>query len=234
VGADTHYYLTDGLGSTMALTDEDGDIVNTYDYDVFGAERASSGAQANDFTFAGEQADESTELQYLRARYYDSRSGSFISKDPLSRSPFWTDHPYKYVESNPVNETDPLGLAGGAGGRGPTWGKRTRELLAKCNARYDRCIHSWMKIKDCADLLWRCEDRAKSVNPREMDWEKEIRDGLNYGSYRKPRGRTVEEAVREVLRIFIPPWTGDGGLRERSQGPLVLPSKEGNFAVPCS
>ena len=40
----THYYLSDGLGSTMALTDADGDVVNTYDYDVFGAVLASTGA----------------------------------------------------------------------------------------------------------------------------------------------------------------------------------------------
>jgi hypothetical protein len=49
VGAsETHYYLTDGLGSTLALTDEAGDIVNTYDYDVFGAgaPRRLAGAQA--------------------------------------------------------------------------------------------------------------------------------------------------------------------------------------------
>ena len=38
----------------MALVDDQGDVVNTYDYDVFGALRASSGSQANDFTFAGE------------------------------------------------------------------------------------------------------------------------------------------------------------------------------------
>ena len=54
-GSGTHYYLSDGLGSTMALTDADGDVVNGYDYDVFGALRDSSGSQPNDFTFAGEQ-----------------------------------------------------------------------------------------------------------------------------------------------------------------------------------
>jgi YD repeat-containing protein len=35
VGASTHYYLSDGLGSTMALADEDGDVLNDYDYDVY-------------------------------------------------------------------------------------------------------------------------------------------------------------------------------------------------------
>jgi YD repeat-containing protein len=64
---DTFYYLTDGLGSTMALVDDQGDVVNTYAYDVSGALRGSSGSQANDFAFAGAQVDGSTGLKYLRA-----------------------------------------------------------------------------------------------------------------------------------------------------------------------
>ena len=109
VGADTHYYLADGLGSTMALTDDDGDIVNTYDYDVFGAERASSGTQDNDFTFAGEQVDGSTGLQYLLARYYDPEMGSFSSRDPILEGIVNRAFPYGYADANPVNLSDPTG-----------------------------------------------------------------------------------------------------------------------------
>ena len=56
-GTATHYYLPDGLGSTMALIDAAGAVVNAYDYDVFGALRSSTGTQANEFEFAGEQVD---------------------------------------------------------------------------------------------------------------------------------------------------------------------------------
>ncbi len=80
----THYYLSDALGSTMALTESTGDVVNDYEYDVFGAVSASSGSLANFFEFAGEQVDDSTDLQYLRARYYDVASGRFLGKDPLA------------------------------------------------------------------------------------------------------------------------------------------------------
>ncbi len=78
----THYYLNDGLGSTMALTNASKTVVNDYEYEVFGAVSASSGSLANFFEFAGEQSDDSTDLQYLRARYYDPASGRFISQDP--------------------------------------------------------------------------------------------------------------------------------------------------------
>jgi hypothetical protein len=43
-------------------------VDTTWDYDVFGAVRDLTGSQPNDFTFAGEQTDGSTGLQYLRAR----------------------------------------------------------------------------------------------------------------------------------------------------------------------
>jgi RHS repeat-associated protein len=115
VGAATHYYLSDGLGSTMALTDEDGDVVNDYDYDVFGALRDSSGSQANDFTFAGEQVDGSTGLQYLRARYYDTATGRFVGRDPLEGIVGLpaSQNRYGYVLSNPTNLLDPSGLCAG-------------------------------------------------------------------------------------------------------------------------
>ena len=50
---ETYYYLTDGLGSTMATHDSDGDVANTYTYDVYGEQRSASGSQANEFDFAG-------------------------------------------------------------------------------------------------------------------------------------------------------------------------------------
>jgi hypothetical protein len=41
----TFYYLTDGLGSTMTLRDEEGDVDTTWDHDVFGDVRGISGSQ---------------------------------------------------------------------------------------------------------------------------------------------------------------------------------------------
>jgi RHS repeat-associated protein len=111
-GSATHYYLSDGLGSTMALTDEAGAVVNDYDYDVFGALRDSSGSQDNDFTFAGEQVDGSTGLQYLRARYYDVGVGRFLAIDPAApthQAPI-TLNRFAYAANNPGRITDPMGL----------------------------------------------------------------------------------------------------------------------------
>ena len=54
----------------MKTVDATGTVVNGYTYDVYGKKTSSTGSQANEFDFAGQQTD-ATGLQYLRARYYD-------------------------------------------------------------------------------------------------------------------------------------------------------------------
>ena len=108
-GASTYYYLADGLGSTMATTDAFGNVVNGYTYDVYGKTTASSGSQPNSIEFAGQQTD-ATGLQYLRARYYDPATGSFLSRDPLSALPSWSGSPFGYAGGNPATVRDPRGL----------------------------------------------------------------------------------------------------------------------------
>ncbi len=107
--SDDYYLLSDGLGSTMAITDDQGAVVRDYQYDVFGEVTGGSGSAETEFQFAGEQVDGSTGLQYLRNRYYDMETGRFISRDPLSAMPGWVEHPYMYANANPVNLVDPLG-----------------------------------------------------------------------------------------------------------------------------
>ncbi|NEQ99515.1 MAG: hypothetical protein F6K30_22895, partial [Cyanothece sp. SIO2G6] len=57
-GGEQDVYHVDGLGSTRGLTDEDGNITDTYDYEAFGELIESSGDSENSYRFAGEQFDE--------------------------------------------------------------------------------------------------------------------------------------------------------------------------------
>jgi RHS repeat-associated protein len=106
-----YHYLYDGLGSTVALADESGAVVSTYAYDAYGEVRSSTGSEANEYRFTGEQADDDSGLVYLRARYYDPETGRFLTKDPFEG---YADVPaslnrYTYAHDNPVNLTDPSG-----------------------------------------------------------------------------------------------------------------------------
>jgi uncharacterized protein RhaS with RHS repeats len=62
-------FITDVLGSTVALTDETGQVKTRYVYDAFGATTALGEANANPAQFTGRDND-ATGLYYYRARYY--------------------------------------------------------------------------------------------------------------------------------------------------------------------
>jgi RHS repeat-associated protein len=104
-GGNQEYYLADGLGSTTGLANGSGSVTASYQYDAFGAIRSQTGSSPNEFTFTGEHVD-STGLQYLRARFYDSATGRFISQDPV---PYV--QRYSYAFNNPPNLVDPTGLS---------------------------------------------------------------------------------------------------------------------------
>lgn len=110
-GTAVQFYLEDGLGSIVAVTDAAGQLAGTLDYDAFGAERSPSTLSIS-AGFTGEHLDRETRLIYLRARYYDPELGRFISADSQPFSAWSTQaiNPYTYVRNNPINYTDPSGL----------------------------------------------------------------------------------------------------------------------------
>ena len=147
-GANTYYYLADGLGSTMATTDASGAVVNSYTYDVYGKTTASSGVSANDFQFAAQQTDP-TGLQYLRARYYDPETGGFISADPLAERPDWTLGAFTYGSCRPSSNSDPSGLRP----VGPDDDRSTSSLERTCNDIAKEIWKSFGRVKDAQLVL---------------------------------------------------------------------------------
>jgi RHS repeat-associated protein len=107
---ETFFYHVDGLGSTRVLTDESGNIEESYNYYAYGNLMVGD-ASENAYLFAGEQRDIETGLDYLRARYYDPTLGRFIAQDAYAGSlddPMSL-HKYQYAHANPVVNTDPSG-----------------------------------------------------------------------------------------------------------------------------
>ena len=62
---------------------------------------------SNNYTYTGREWDKETGLYYYRARYYDPMEGRFVRKDPIGFE--GGINLYNYVESNPINYTDPSG-----------------------------------------------------------------------------------------------------------------------------
>ncbi len=109
--ADTKYYLTDALGSSVALTDSTGAVATTYAYEPFGRTTVNGVASANPFQFTGREKDV-TGLYYYRLRYYSPTTGRFLSEDPLDLLDGMS--LYCYGFNNPLIVVDPLGLRGQA------------------------------------------------------------------------------------------------------------------------
>lgn len=101
------YFLTDALGSTKALSNADGDVVQSYDYTAFGQTQATQSAFDNPYRYTGREQDASG-LYYYRARYYHPGMARFISEDPVGI--VGGVNPYAYVGNSPLMYYDPLGL----------------------------------------------------------------------------------------------------------------------------
>ncbi len=104
-------YHFNATGSTIALTDMTGVVVNSYAYEPFGQILAEQETLPQPFKFVGRFGvmAEPNGLYYMRARYYDPTAGRFISEDPLGFGGGDVNL-YAYVGNDPVNFIDPNGL----------------------------------------------------------------------------------------------------------------------------
>jgi RHS repeat-associated protein len=122
------YYLTDALGSVIALTDGTAAVTTTYSYDPFG-NTTITGTSDNPFQYTGREND-NTGLYHYRARYYSPTMQRFISEDPISFAG-GNINLYVYVENNPLRFTDLLGLAVGDWWDLPANIERSQQIAAE-------------------------------------------------------------------------------------------------------
>jgi RHS repeat-associated protein len=101
-------YHTDHLGAPRELTNDDGQVTWSANYDVYGRiARLHADDVDNQLRLPGQYEDRETGLYYNFARYYDPDAGRYITQDPLGIMGGLA--PYHYAR-NPVNWADPLGL----------------------------------------------------------------------------------------------------------------------------
>ena len=80
-GVATYYYIYNGRGDVVQLTDSTGAVVVTYDYDAFGNLLMATQGDVNPFRYCGEFWDYETKNYYLRSRYYNPSTGRFTQRD---------------------------------------------------------------------------------------------------------------------------------------------------------
>ena len=110
VGGAASTFLTDALGSTIALADSTGAIKTSYAYDPGGVTSQTGAANTSAYQFTGRENDGATGLYYDRARFYDPAWGRFISEDPIGLA--GGVNLYEYANGDPISEKDARGLLG--------------------------------------------------------------------------------------------------------------------------
>lgn len=103
-----YFYHNDHLGTPQSMTDAAGDIVWEATYETFGKATVDpESTVTNNLRFPGQYFDDETELHYNLQRYYSE--GRYLQRDYLltGNGDFKS---YKYVQNNPLNFYDPLGL----------------------------------------------------------------------------------------------------------------------------
>lgn len=108
-GSTASHFMTDALGSPVALADSLGTTVVTYGYEPYG-KSTQVGSSDNSQTYTARE-DDGTGLFYYRARYYMPGCGRFISEDPIGLRSGQANN-YAYVGGDPIGRIDPSGLHG--------------------------------------------------------------------------------------------------------------------------
>ncbi|MCK4258832.1 MAG: peptidoglycan-binding protein [Halanaerobiales bacterium] len=113
-----YYYNHDNLGSTMLMTDAEGQVVFEQNYTSFGQdlykpgsfEKTEQQVEAG-FKYTGQIEEDNIGLYYYNARYYDPEIGRFIREDDYQGniSNPQTLNLYTYTANNPMRYVDPSG-----------------------------------------------------------------------------------------------------------------------------
>jgi RHS repeat-associated protein len=107
------FYHYDERGNTLYITGASGNVLASYAYSPYGEVIAEQGGIDNAFTFMGKRGvmrEADSDLYYARARYYDAKTGRFLSRDAERSFSPKRGNPYQYARGNPLMFTDPTGL----------------------------------------------------------------------------------------------------------------------------
>ena len=103
------YIHTDALGTPVAVTDVNRNVIERNEYEPYGAllNRPISDGPG----YAGHVMDAATGLSYMQQRYYDLGIGRFLSVDPVTAdgNTGGNFNRYKYAANNPYRFFDPDG-----------------------------------------------------------------------------------------------------------------------------
>lgn len=111
---ETYYHHYNNIGSTMYLTDSEGNICAEYIYGTYG-ELLKGDTNLTSYLYNGKYGVMTDEngLYYMRHRYYNTDIRRFVNQDIVNGNLGNSQslNRYSYVQGNPLTYTDPFGLS---------------------------------------------------------------------------------------------------------------------------
>ena len=122
----TYYYVFNGQGDVIGITDGYGNMLARYTYDAWGkpltitdgagtdvSGNASHIANVNPIRYRGYYYDKESGLYYLQSRYYDPVVGRFINADAIlgANGDMSSYNMFAYCGNNPISRYDAFGTS---------------------------------------------------------------------------------------------------------------------------
>ena len=176
---DSYTIVQDYLGTPIQALDSKGNVVWDCILDIYGEVLEVRGEKCFiPFRFQGQYEDEETGLYFNRFRYYDPKTGNYISQDPIGLA---GGNPtlYGYV-FDPNTQIDPFGLdCGKATKKGHQYERRIRALYEDTpfNSRKYTTIINGEIVSGVADNITKIGGKNTAIEAKYVkDWSKSIRN----------------------------------------------------------
>ncbi len=221
-------YHFDCRGSTMAITDVNGNITDTFAYDTYGNLVSRTGTSKVIFLYNGRDGviTDDNGLYYMRARYYSPEMRRFVNADIVAGqlSNAVTLNRFAYANGNPVSFVDPFGLS--VDSKGSIEAESLFEILNKIKNSRDKAFASQMLAATLDQLL-----SFKNVFTVSNKLSVEIPIGLNttvtYSTAVKSGSGNIElsAVVAEQLEIagsFSFPMGDNGSISIANDGTISI------------
>ncbi len=179
-----YYFHSNGIGSTTAVTDVNGQVVERYKYDLYGMPTfmdaagnvISKSAIDNNILFQGREYEPETNFYYYRARHFDPIMGRFLQVDPMGYQDSM--NLYQAFNMNPFNFTDPFGLV----------------------------IHEWENLGVYGPASWRSEEAVPYTlfTYDESGAYARFKDSIKIEPVQRPDGKwTIRASFKMTVLIWL-------------------------------
>jgi RHS repeat-associated protein len=107
IGSNYYWYQNDHLGTPQKVVDASGRVVWSATYHSFGKAQIQVSEIENNLRFPGQYYDQETGLHYNWNRYYDPKTGRYLTPDLIGLEGGINLWPY--AQNSPVTFGDPFG-----------------------------------------------------------------------------------------------------------------------------